>query len=142
MPSMDRAYGMRGAIIALWMALVAGGVQGVLAGAFDFLAVKVAVGLGGAIVLLMAGAISARRRMSSALALGLAMGVGFFVARWTCWALMTHGTAGAIDFASEPPSRWPGWLSAQGISEFWIFEAVSMTGTALFACYVGHERAD
>lgn len=141
MPSLDRAYGLRGAGIALGMAAVAGGVQGVLAWQFDYLAVKIVVGMSGVLVLIMAGAISARQHLASALGLGLLMGAAFFLARWIGWALMDAGFAGAADFLMATPIGWPGWLDARGISGFWIFEAMSMFAPALFGCYVGQERA-
>ena len=63
------------------MACVAGGVHGVMASQFDYLVVKIVVGIAGAIVLIMAGAISARQSMASAVATGLLMGLLFFVCR-------------------------------------------------------------
>ncbi len=142
MPSLDRAYGLRGAAIALGMACVAGGVQGVLAWQFDHLAVKIVVGLSGTLVLIMAGAISARQSLTSALGLGLMMGAGFFLARWIGWALMDGGFGAALDFLATGPPGWPAWLDARGISGFWKFEAVSMFVPALLGCYFGQERAE
>ena len=141
MPSLDRAFGYRGALIALAMAAVAGGVQGVLAWQFDYLVVKIVVGLCGALVLIMAGVISARLSLGAAIGLGLLMGAAFFVARWTGWSLMDGGVAGAADFLARAPLGWPGWLEGRNISSAWIFEAGSMTVTSLFGCYFGHERA-
>ena len=141
MASLDRAYGYRGAMIALGMALVAGGVQGVLAHEFDYLLVKIAVGLASTLVLIMAGAISARLHLSSAMALGVAMGIGFFIVRWSGWSLMDAGMPGLAEFLMTPPWGWLGYLSGKGISGFWIFEAVSMFAPALIGCYVGQERA-
>ena len=142
MASLDRAYGLRGAVISLAMTTVAGGVHGVLAWQFDFLATKVFTGLCCAVLLVMAGAISARRSLATALGLGLVMGLVFFLARWTGWSVMDAGADGVFSFFAAAPFDWPIWLAARGISTGWIVEAASLTTTALFACYVGHERAE
>lgn len=141
MASLDRAYGYRGAAIALGMAVVAGGVHGVISWQFDFLVVKIGIGLAGALVLIMAGAISARQAMFSALGLGVLMGLFFFLCRWSCWSLMDAGMDGLRSFLTTPPWQWPDYLDARGISGFWIFEAVSMFVPALIGCYVGQERS-
>ena len=124
------------------MAIVAGGVQGVLAQSFDYLPVKIAVGLASALVLIMAGAISARQTLFAALALGVTMAVAFFVTRWAAWSLMDGGFDGLRAFLTTPPWGWPHYLSVMGISGFWLFEAVSMLGPAMIGCYVGQERAE
>ena len=131
---------MRGALLALGMACVAGGVHGVMANQFDFLLVKIVVGIAGAIVLIMAGAISARASMAGAVATGLAMGVLFFLCRWIGWSLMEGGLDGALAFLSTPPWGWPGYLALAGISGFWAVEATSMLIPALIGCIVGQER--
>lgn len=140
MASLDRAYGIRGAVIAVSMAAVAGAVHGTFAQAFDWLAVKILVGVAGSIVLIMAGVISARQSWWGTISLGLFMGGLFFLARWTCWSLMEGGTAGAGSFLSTPPFLWPEYLAAAGISTFWIVEAVSMCVPAMIGCVTGHER--
>ncbi len=140
MASLDRAYGYRGAIIAVAMATVAGGVHGTFAQAFDWLSVKILVGIAGSIVLIMAGVISARQSWWGTISLGLLMGAMFFLARWTCWALMTGGTVEAGTFLTTPPLMWPDYLAAGGISTFWIVEAVSMIVPAMIGCVTGHER--
>lgn len=142
MPSLDRAYGYRGAFIALGMACVAGGVQGVLAQTFDFLPLKIAVGLASVLVLIMAGAISARRSLFAALGLGVLMGLGFFLCRWGAWWLMDGGFVGVLAFLMTPPWQWPALLGAAGISGFWVFEATSMFVPAVMGCYFGQERAE
>ena len=142
MASLDRAYGMRGAALALGMASIAGGVHGVMASQFDYLAVKIVVGVAGAIVLIMAGAISARASMLSAVATGLAMGVLFFLFRWIGWSLMEDGPSGALAFLTTPPWGWPGYLTQAGISGFWAVEATSMLIPALIGCIVGQERQE
>ena len=142
MASLDRAYGYRGAFIALGMAVVAGGVQGVLAHEFDYLIVKVVVGLASVLVLIMAGAISARQHLFSALGLGVIMGLCFFLARWGGWSLMESGISGLFGFLLTPPWGWPDYLSDHDISGFWVFEAVSMFAPALIGCYVGQERPE
>ena len=142
MPSLDRAYGMRGALIALGMAAVAGGVHGVIGWAGDYLLVKIALGMAGALVLIMAGAISARHGLVNALGLGLAMGALYFVARWTGWSLMENGFGHAAEFLTTLPWRWPVLFDARGISGYWIVEAVSMCVPALIGCYTGQERGE
>ena len=142
MPSLDRAYGFRGALIALMMAAVAGGVHGVIGAAFDIVVVKILIGFAGAIVLIMAGAISARRWWVSTIALGLSMGALFFVTRWTGWGLMEGGFGLAGAFWTVAPLGWPEFLAARDVSGFWVVEAISLTVPALFGCYVGHERAE
>ena len=140
MASLDRAYGYRGAIIAVAMATVAGAVHGTFAQAFDFVAVKVLVGVAGSIVLIMAGVISARQSWWGTISLGLAMGAVFFLARWTCWALMTGGAGEAATLLTTSPSMWPEYLAAAGITTFWIVEAISMFVPAMIGCVTGHER--
>ncbi len=131
---------MRGAAIALGMAGVAGGVHGVMAWNFDILAVKIAVGLAGSIVLIMAGAISARQSMISAVVLGMVMGALFFLARWTGWSLMEGGLPETVRLFSTSPLGWPDYLAAAGISGFWVVEAISMLVPAMIGCIVGQER--
>lgn len=142
MASLDRAYGYRGATIALGMAMIAGGVQGVIAHQFDYVVVKVAVGLASVLVLIMAGAISARQQFYSAIGLGLLMGIGFYLTRWGGWSLMEGGLTGVIEFFSTPPWGWPAYLDRNDISGFWILEALSMFCPALVGCYVGQERPE
>ncbi|MEM9139279.1 MAG: hypothetical protein AAGB15_05570 [Pseudomonadota bacterium] len=140
MASLDRAFGYRGAVIALGMAVVAGAVQGVLAHAFDVLAVKIAIGVATALVLIMAGAISARRHLVSALGLGLIMGAACLVMRWAGWSLMEGGAGGIVAFVSALPLGLPAYLAERGISGFWMLEAMSMFIPALIGCYAGQER--
>ncbi|MGD1925448.1 MAG: hypothetical protein ACFB03_14870 [Paracoccaceae bacterium] len=141
MASLDRAYGARGALIAVSMAAVAGAVHGTFAHAFDFVATKVLIGVAGSVVLIMAGVISARQSWASTIALGLTMGAVFFLGRWTCWALMEGGVPEAAVFLTTAPWMWPGFLEAAGISGYWIVEAVSMCVPAMIGCVTGHERA-
>lgn len=140
MPSLDRAFGARGAIVALCAALVVGLVHGVLAWQFDHLAAKIAVGTAGAVVLLMAGIVAARRSPGSVLGLALIMGAAFFLARWTGWSVMDGGTVRVAEFIAAAPPGWPGWLAAHGISPLWPVEAASMFAPALYGCYVGQQR--
>lgn len=139
MPSLDRAYGFKGAIIAIIMAAIAGAVHGVMAATFDVLVAKVAVGLAGSIVRIIAGVVSARKSFWGAAGVGLAMGTVFFVLRWGCWALMVGDLA---SFLATPPWGWPGYLDAAGISAFWRVEAVSMFVPAMIGCLAGQERAE
>lgn len=141
MPSLDRAQGVRGAAIALATALLAGCVHGVLAWQFEALAANIAFGLTGAVMLVIGGAVSARRSLAAALGLGLLMGGAFFLARWTGWALMEGGPAGVAGFIAAGPHGWPRWLGAHGVNAFWPVEAASMFAPALFGCYAGQERA-
>lgn len=142
MASLDRAYGTRGAVIALTMAVIAGAVHGTFAQALDFLWVKVLVGMAGSVVLIVAGVISARRSWWGTITLALLMGVLFFVARWSCWAIMAGGLAEASKFLTTLPNLWPGYLAAAGISAFWSLEAISMCIPAMFGCYVGQEHEE
>jgi len=140
MASLDRAYGYRGAIIAVSMATVAGAVHGTFAQTFDWFGIKLLVRIAGSIVLIMAGVISARQTWWGTISLGLAMGLVFFLARWTCWAMLMGGSSEAGTFLSTPPFMWPEYLAAAGISTFWIVEAVSMCVPAMIGCVTGHER--
>lgn len=140
MASLNRAYGIRGAAIALGMAAVAGCVHGVLAATFDHLAAKLALGMAGAVLMVMGGAVSARQSLAGALGVGFAMGLLFFWIRWAAWALMTGGIAATASFAATPPWGWPSWLAASGIGAAWTVEAVSLLIPALFGCLVGQER--
>lgn len=140
MASLDRAFGYRGAAIACGMAVVAGGVQGVISWQFDFLAIKIVIGLSSALVLIMAGAISARQSLASAMGLGLLMGLAVFITRWGSWSLMDGGFGGLGAFLAATPLDWPGYLDAKGVSGFWVIEATSMFCPALFGCYVGQDR--
>lgn len=140
MPSLERAYGIKGAVIAVSMATVAGVVHGVMAATLDVLAVKLAVGLAGSIVLIIAGVVSARRSLWGAIGTGLMMGACFFLMRWMCWSLMTGGIPGFVGFLSAGPLGWPAWLDAAGISTFWLVEAISMFVPAMIGCVAGQER--
>ena len=142
MPSLERAYGIKGAAIAVSMAVVAGAVHGVMAATFDVLPVKLAIGLAGSIILIIAGVVSARRSLWGALFTGFAMGVCFFLFRWSCWSLMTGGPEGLAGFLAAGPLGWDAWLSAAGISGFWLVEAVSMFVPALVGCIAGQERPE
>ncbi len=140
MASLDRAYGTRGAIIALAMAAVAGAVHGTFAQVLDFLWVKILIGVAGSIVLMIAGVNSARRSRWGTISLALLMAVVFFTARWSCWAIMTGGVTELTVFLKTPPPMWPEYLAAAGISLFWIVELVSMCIPTMFGCIAGHER--
>ena len=142
MASLDRAYGVRGAAIALAMAAVAGAVHGTFAQAFDVLWVKLLIGLAGSIVLIMAGVISARRSWWGTVSLALLMAGTFFVTRWSCWAVMQGGWAGLAALMTTPPQRWPEFLVVAGISAFWTVELIAMCIPAMFGCIAGHERAE
>ncbi|MEM1297947.1 MAG: hypothetical protein AAGH68_01615 [Pseudomonadota bacterium] len=140
MPSLDRAYGFKGAVIAVSMAVVAGAVHGVMAATFDVLAVKLIVGLAGSIVLIIAGVVSARRSLWGAIATGLLMGSFFFLTRWMCWSVMTGGGEALVGFLSAGPLGWAAWLEAAGITTFWLVEAISMFVPAMIGCVAGQER--
>lgn len=142
MPSLERAYGIKGATIAVSMAVVAGAVHGVMAATFDVLPVKVAIGLAGSIILIIAGVVSARRSLWGALSTGILMGCCFFLFRWGCWSLMTGGGAGLAAFFAAGPLGWGAWLAEAGISGFWLVEAVSMFVPALVGCIAGQERPE
>jgi hypothetical protein len=111
-----------------------------MAWTFDFLAMKIAVGLAGSIVLIMAGAISARQSIVGAILLGFVMGGLFFLMRWSGWSLMEGGFAETARFLVAGPSGWAGYLEAVGISGYWLVEAISMLVPALIGCVAGQER--
>lgn len=141
MASLDRAYGLRGATIALGMATVAGGVHGTLAwAAGDNVLPKIALGVAAAIVMVMAGAISARRTLVIAVALGIAMGVAFFITRWVAWSVMEGGVPLATTFLASGPLGWPAYLDIHNVSGLWLFEFISMMVPAVFGTIVGQER--
>jgi len=140
MASLDRAYGARGALLAIGMAVIAGGVHGVLSHAIDFFVVKVAFGVAAAIVLIMAGAISARQSMLNAVVLGVAMWLVFLFVRWCTWSLMEGGFSGLGTFLSHTPFGWASYLADAGVSRFWVVEAFSMLAPTVFGTIVGHER--
>ncbi|MFK7941459.1 MAG: hypothetical protein AB8B85_00860 [Paracoccaceae bacterium] len=123
------------------MAAVAGAVHGVMAATFDVLPVKVAIGLAGSIILIIAGVVSARRSLWGALTIGILMGCCFFLSRWGCWSLMTGGLGGFTSFATAGPIGWDAWFEQVGISGFWLVEAISMFVPALVGCIAGQERA-
>jgi hypothetical protein len=128
-------------VIALGMATVAGGVHGTLAwAAGDNTLPKIALGCAAAIVMVMAGAISARRTVYFAIALGIGMGLMFFVARWLAWSLMEGGVPLATGFLGAGPLGWPSFLDSNGISGFWILEFTSVMVPAVFGTIVGQER--
>jgi predicted benzoate:H+ symporter BenE len=140
MASLDRAYGARGALLAVGMAVIAGGVHGVLSHLVDMTLVKVAFGVAAAIVLIMAGAISARQSMWSAVTLGLAMWLGFLLARWFAWSFMDGGFFGLSAFLAHTPFEWGTYLSDRGVSRLWVVEAFSFLAPTMFGTIVGHER--
>ncbi|MEM7742499.1 MAG: hypothetical protein AAF409_02210 [Pseudomonadota bacterium] len=142
MASLNRAYGARGAAIALALASVVGLVHGTMAASFDYLGVKIGVGVAGAVMMIIAGVVSARRSVLAALATGLAMGCVFFVVRWAAWATIVGGPTELMTFFGTTPWGWPAYLSARGISGFWIVEATSMTIPALVGCIAGQERTE
>lgn len=124
------------------MALVAGTVQGTFAQAFDLLWLKTLTGIAAVILLLMAGAISARRSVLAATVLGLTMGGLFFVGRWGAWAFMSGGLVELSSFVASGPVGWPDYLFQSGISAFWIFEAMSMLAPSIAGCLMGQERPE
>ncbi|MEO1492865.1 MAG: hypothetical protein AAFV19_11990 [Pseudomonadota bacterium] len=140
MASLDRAYGVRGMVIALGMASVAGGVHGVLSWSVDSVVIKFIFGCAAAIVMIMAGAISARKTLPVAIALGVGMGVVFFLTRWVGWSVMEGGVSLATVFLTTAPWGWPAFLEAHEISRFWIFEFTSVMVPAIFGTIVGQER--
>lgn len=137
MASLDRAYGLRGAAIALGAAALAGLVHGVIASALDLLVLKTLLLAVSIIVLVIAGTVSARRSLATAAIIGLAMALVFFWTRWAGWSVMTD----AARFASEPPWAWPAYLSGAGVTGLWIAEFTATLSAALFGCMAGHERA-
>ncbi|MEM7508202.1 MAG: hypothetical protein AAF415_15825 [Pseudomonadota bacterium] len=137
MASLDRAYGLKGAAIALGTAAVAGLVHGVLASALDSILLKVPLLLVSIIVLVIAGTVSARRSLATAALIAVAMALIFFWMRWFGWSAM----ADAARFVTEPPWRWPAYLAAGGVTGLWIAEFTATLSAAIFGCMAGHERS-
>ncbi|MBY8974649.1 hypothetical protein KHP62_02450 [Rhodobacteraceae bacterium NNCM2] len=137
MASLDRAYGLRGATIAVGIALIAGLVQGVLASQLEWLLPKALLLLASCIVLVMAGTVSARQSVASTGLIAALMTLGFFLCRWTVWSVMT----GAGPMLAEPPWQWPAYFADHGVTLLWIAEFLATLGAATFGCFAGHERA-
>ncbi|MEM8699375.1 MAG: hypothetical protein AAGF44_09400 [Pseudomonadota bacterium] len=137
MASLDRAYGIKGAAIALGTALVAGAVHGVLVTVTGWLAVKVLLLVVAVAVLVIGGTVSARQSLAAALGIGLAMALTFFWARWSAWSVMSdHGV-----FATLPPWEWWDYISTSGVQGLWFGEFSSTLTASIFGCMAGHERA-
>ena len=111
-----------------------------MAATLNVLVVKLAVGLAGSIVMIIAGVVSARRSFWASVGTGLAMGCCFFLFRWGCWTMMTGGVDGLTSFLSAGPLGWANWFHQAGISDFWLVEAVSMFVPAMIGCVAGQER--
>lgn len=138
MASLDRAYGLRGALIAVTIAAVAGLIHGVLASQLSWLGVKALLLVVSCIVLVIAGTVSARRSFTAACLVAMAMTVVFFLCRWAIWAVMIQEPAALI----APPWEWPGGFADRGVTWLWIVEFTVTFAAAGFGCYAGHERAE
>ncbi|MEL6476263.1 MAG: hypothetical protein AAFR17_02975 [Pseudomonadota bacterium] len=137
MASLDRAYGIKGAAIALGAAAVAGAVHGVLVTVTGWLVVKVVLLAVAVAVLVIGGTVSARQSLPAALAIALAMALAFFWARWSTWSVMSDGGV----FLGVPPWGWWGYISTSGVRGLWFGEFAATLSAAVFGCMAGHERA-
>ena len=140
-----RAYGLRGAIIALSVTVVAAAVQGILTALTTVLVLEILLAMVVAVALAMAGATSARRSRAGALAMALAMAVLFFWLRWTLWHAMSFGADAAAGFALTPPWAWPAAMDAlvaRGALSghlLWIMESAAVLASAAAGTLIGHE---
>ncbi len=145
MATTNRAYGMRGAAIALGITAIAAATQGVLTAVTGVIALEILCAVVMAIALVIAGATSARQTWPGAAALAVFMGVLFFWLRWTLWSFMSGGAEAALAFALTPPWLWyPAMdtLSATGAitgNTLWIMEGATMLAAAATGCLLGYE---
>ena len=137
MASLDRAYGLRGAVTAFGAAAVAGAVHGVLVAMTGWIAVKGLLLLIAMAVLVIGGTVSARQSLPSALIIAAAMAFLFFLCRWSAWSVISDGGA----FLNQPPWAWWGYISASGVKLLWFGEVSATLAAAVFGCLAGHERA-
>lgn len=137
MASLDRAYGIRGAAIALGAAALGGLVHGVLASQLEWLGPKALLLIISATVLVISGTVSARQSYLAAGLIATAMAVTFFWMRWFGYSLMSDASA----FAVTAPWDWPAYLSGAGVTLLWVLELGVTFCAALFGCMAGHERA-
>lgn len=142
MASLSRAYGARGVVIAVSTAAVVGVVHGTLAAVFDVFAMKLVVGILGSIAMIIAGTVSARQQVLSAVVVALTMATIFFVLRWSAWAIINDGSAGLQEFLTALPLGAPQLLLEWGITRYWMLEVFSMFVPALIGCIAGFERAE
>lgn len=137
MASLDRAYGIRGAVIALGCAAVAGLVHGVLVASTDWLAIKILLLVAALTVLVIGGTVSARQSIATSFLIALAMALAFFWMRWAGWSAITDGGV----FPGVPPWGWWGYIATSGVTGLWLGEGAATLSAAIFGCMAGHERA-
>ncbi|MEM8842962.1 MAG: hypothetical protein AAGD47_14440 [Pseudomonadota bacterium] len=137
MASLDRAYGLRGALTALAISAISGLVHGVLASQLTWLGIKALLLVVSCVALVIAGTVSARRSPAAAWGIALAMTLVFFLCRWAIWAVMVQATP----VLASPPWDWPGLFARHGVSWLWIVELTATGAAAGLGCYAGHERA-
>lgn len=142
MASLDRAYGLRGAILALGLAAAGGAIHGTLAGTEPGLIAKLGLALASLVVVLVAGVASARRSLGAALGIAALILAAFLVCRWGCWCLMVADWPGLARLAALPPGGWPGALAGLGAGALAVVETTAVATAALVGCLTGQERED
>lgn len=137
MASLDRAYGVKGALIAGATAAVAGLVHGVLVAVTGWLAIKVLLLAAAAAMLVIGGTVSARQHTASMTAMAMAMVALFFWWRWLGWSAIND--AGV--FLGLGPGGWLAYIRGSGVFWLWLPEFSITASAAAFGCYAGFERA-
>lgn len=138
--SLDRAFGLRGALISVGFAAGAGAIHGILVAGEPVLIARLGLALASFVVLVLAGVASARRGRRAAIGCAGVMLAAFLLARWGFWALMLGGAPALADLAATPPWGWPGALAALGAGGLGLVELAAMATAALMGCLLGHER--
>ncbi|MEM7670176.1 MAG: hypothetical protein AAF317_13730 [Pseudomonadota bacterium] len=137
MASLDRAYGIRGAVIAIGVAGVAGLIHGTLASQVVWLAPKIALLVMSVAAIVIGGTVSARQGYATAMLIAVTMSIAFFCFRWTGFSIM----ADAGTFLTIAPWNWPDYIATTGVSWLWTIETGLISFAALLGCLAGHERS-
>lgn len=137
MASLDRAYGIKGAVIALGVAGIAGLIHGTLASQVVWLLPKIGLLLVSVTAMIIGGTVSARQSYATAALIAAAMVVVFFWLRWFGFSVMTDGGG----FATVLPWHWPAYITATGVSWLWTVETGAVMAATILGCMAGHERS-